>query len=57
MDLPRILTMLRAQLANLNTAILALQRMQVENPGKKRRGRPPKWLAEAKRMEKSKSER
>jgi len=53
MDLPKILRLMHEELANLNTTILALERMQAASSGK-RRGRPPKWLTEAKRGGKAK---
>ena len=45
MDLSKVLTELRAELANLDAAILSLERLKQEGPP--RRGRPPKALAEA----------
>jgi hypothetical protein len=46
MDLTKVLAQLRAELDNLNAAILSLERLQREGP---RRGRPPKLLAGIKR--------
>jgi hypothetical protein len=43
MDLSKVLSDLRAELANLDAAILSLERLQQEG---RRRGRPPKALAE-----------
>jgi hypothetical protein len=47
MDLPKILVAVREELAVLNEAIVTLERFQMTAPRK--RGRPPKWLADAKR--------
>jgi hypothetical protein len=47
MDLPKILGELREELAQLDTAIAALKRLATGTHRK--RGRPPKWLIEAKR--------
>jgi hypothetical protein len=46
MDLAKMLAELREELANLDSAILSLKRLQAEG---KRRGRPPKALAEARK--------
>jgi len=43
MDLSKVLTELRAELEHLDAAILSLERLQQEG---RRRGRPPKVLAE-----------
>jgi hypothetical protein len=42
MDLTKVLAQLRAELDNLDAAIVSLERLQREGP---RRGRPPKLLA------------
>ena len=42
MDLTKVLSQLREELANLDAAILSLERLQTEG---RRRGRPPKALA------------
>jgi hypothetical protein len=42
MDLDKVLTQLRAELENLEAAIVSLKRLQPENA---RRGRPPKSIA------------
>ncbi len=42
MDLDKVLAQLRAELENLDAAIVSLERLQTEGP---RRGRPPKQLA------------
>ncbi len=42
MDLTKVLAQLRAELDNLDAAILSLERLQREGP---RRGRPPKILS------------
>jgi hypothetical protein len=55
MDLPKILGLLREELSNLNEAIVTLERMQMTLP--RRRGRPPRWLTEAKRPAKSKAKK
>jgi hypothetical protein len=52
MDLPKILKQLRDEFAQLNESILALERMEAGRT--RRRGRPPIWLAEAKRITKPK---
>ena len=44
MDLNKVLAQLREELNNLDAAIASLERLQVE--GKRRRGRPPKILAD-----------
>ncbi len=46
MDIQKIIEQLRAEHAALSEAILALERLAAN--GQKRRGRPPKWMAEAK---------
>jgi len=48
MDVPKILGLLRAELAQLNEAIAALERVLETSTGK-RRGRPPRWLIDARR--------
>jgi hypothetical protein len=52
MDLPKILMKLHEELANLNVTILTLEQMEATTT--RRRGRPPKWLIEAKRSSGSK---
>jgi hypothetical protein len=52
MDLPKILAELKEDLAQLNESIRTLEHMEVGNT--KRRGRPPKWLKDARRLSKSK---
>ena len=42
MDITKVLAQLRAELANLDAAILSLERLQ---SGSVRRGRPPGWAA------------
>ena len=44
MDLSKVLAQLRAELENLDAAILSLERLQHDG---KRRGRPPKAISEA----------
>jgi hypothetical protein len=46
MDLARVLSELHEELDNLDAAILSLERLQQEG---RRRGRPPKILAEIKK--------
>ncbi len=46
MDLHSILKQLHEQLAKVNSSIQALERIEGGKP--RGRGRPPKWLAEAK---------
>lgn len=45
MDLEKVLAQLRAELENIDTAILSLERLQRRGV---RRGRPPSWLANLK---------
>lgn len=52
MDLAKVLSQLREELNNLDAAILSLERLQQEG---RRRGRPPKILAEVKETLKSES--
>ena len=49
MDLAKVLVELRAELDNLDAAILSLERLKQE--GHRRRGRPPKLLAELRKGE------
>ena len=49
MDLSKVLAQLREELANIDAAILSLERLQTEG---RRRGRPPKALSAQKRAEK-----
>jgi hypothetical protein len=51
MDLAKVLVELRAELSNLDAAILSLERLKQE--GLRRRGRPPKILAELRKAEKT----
>lgn len=46
MDLAKVLTQLHEELANLDAAILSLERLQ---EGGRRRGRPPSWLSDIKK--------
>ena len=46
MDLDKVLAQLRAELENLDAAIVSLERLQTEAP---RRGRPPKVLSTARK--------
>ena len=46
MDLDKVLAQLRAELQNLDAAIVSLEGLQSEGP---RRGRPPKVLATARK--------
>ena len=50
MDVNKILSELREERANINDAIANLERL-ARGPGK-RRGRPPKWLTEAREQTK-----
>jgi hypothetical protein len=43
MDLEKVLAQLRAELENVDAAILSLERLQQATS--KRRGRPPLWLS------------
>lgn len=52
MDLAKVLSQLRQELADLDAAIASLERFQQERP---RRGRPPKEQAEASRTGRSSS--
>lgn len=49
MDLTKVLEQLKEELANLDAAILSLERLQSEG---RRRGRPPKALVALKRSQK-----
>jgi hypothetical protein len=49
MDLSKVLAQLREELANIDAAILSLERLQKEG---RRRGRPPKTLSSSKKTEK-----
>ena len=49
MDLSKVLAQLREELANIDAAILSLERLQTES---RRRGRPPKTLSASKKAEK-----
>jgi hypothetical protein len=53
MDISRTLGLLREELKQLNEVILVLERVR-ETASGKRRGRPPKWLIEARRAAKGK---
>jgi hypothetical protein len=46
MDLDKVLAQLRAELENLDAAIVSLECLQTDGP---RRGRPPKLLAAARK--------
>ena len=50
MDLVKIVSELRAELAGMDGAILALERLAIVHakPHAKRRGRPSKWMLQAK---------
>ena len=50
MDLAKVLLQLHEELANLNAAIVSLERLQ---EGGRRRGRPPAWLTEVKKAERT----
>jgi hypothetical protein len=54
MDIAKVLVELRRELADLDAAILTLERLQVKST---RRGRPPKLLTELRRARKSAAER
>jgi hypothetical protein len=45
MDLVKVLAQLREELASLDAAIFSLERLQ-QDPGARRRGRPPKALTD-----------
>jgi hypothetical protein len=45
MDVKKLIAELRRELEGVNQAINALDRLKPSHP--RRRGRPPKWLAEA----------
>jgi hypothetical protein len=51
MDLAKVLVELRAELDNLDAAILSLERLKQE--GNRRRGRPPKLIADLRKTERS----
>jgi hypothetical protein len=48
MDLAKMLLQLRAELDNINAAIISLERLQ---QGGRRRGRPPEYLSDLKKLE------
>ena len=49
MDISAILDELRAELANIDKAIMTLEYLLIDSErGGKRRGRPPSWMAQAK---------
>jgi hypothetical protein len=50
MDLAKVLVQLREELSNLDAAIVSLERLQ---EGAKKRGRPPAWLAGARKAERT----
>ena len=51
MDLAKVLVELRAELENLDAAILSLERLKQE--GQRRRGRPPKLLSDLRKAERT----
>ena len=51
MDVQKIFRELRAERERIEEAIASLQRLAASR-GQKRRGRPPKWLAEARKAKK-----
>jgi hypothetical protein len=53
MDIQKILSELHADRQNLDQAIFALEHMG----GRKRRGRPPKWMSQGGQEKRSSSER
>jgi hypothetical protein len=55
MDIPKIMRQLREELAVVDEAILSLERL--DSGRSKRRGRPPKWLKEAKASIKKQNEK
>ena len=56
MDVNKILQELREERERLEQAILSLERL-ARSRGGKRRGRPPKWMAEARKENASKKRR
>jgi hypothetical protein len=55
MDLYKTLKELREERGRIEEAILSLERL-VLSRGKRRRGRPPKWLTEARKLTDSESD-
>ena len=55
MDAEKILRELRAELEVIDQAIAAMERL-AKTHGRKRRGRPPKWLVEARKAQGNKKE-
>jgi hypothetical protein len=51
MDLAKVLVELRRELANLDAAIISLERLQA---GGRKRGRPPQWLSELRKPDEPK---
>ena len=51
MDLEKVLAELRAEIHNLDAAILSLERLKQE--GHRRRGRPPKLLADLRKSQRA----
>jgi hypothetical protein len=49
MELPKMITQLRAEREIVEQAIITLEKLSARHG--KRRGRPPKWATEAKREE------
>lgn len=47
MNLPKMISELRAEKSRLDDAIIALERLSVSQP--KRRGRPPQWVQDRSR--------
>ena len=50
MDIIKLIKELRGELQHVEQAILAFEQV-AEGGGAKRRGRPPKWLVEARKQE------
>ena len=55
MEVDKILADLREELATIDSAIVAMEKLAVSKGGKKR-GRPPKWLVEARSRKESDAE-
>lgn len=55
MDLHKTLKELREERGRIEEAILSLERLMLSR-GKRSRGRPPKWLTEARKLAESEQE-
>lgn len=56
MEIDKILKQLYAERAALDASIVAMEQLAMETGATKRRGRPPKWLKEAREKAKDDEE-